>query len=148
MTADAPDDDYTEFVEALRKLLEEAFRKGENTAPGFSIAFSGQWFPEGPADRRESCNPSPLTEPDTEVNESPDTRYITAELPGIDPCDIRFAVGSTVLHLSADAQERRFRKTIPLEGVDPDTLRYTFRNGILEFSLRKKTGPGNAPQNP
>lgn len=144
MTPDNPDDNFPEFAEALRKLLEEAFRKGEFPATAFSISLSGPWA-AGPGGPRDKTPHRPGTEPETEVYDAPDTRYITAELPGVDPGDIRFAVSGSDLHLSADAQERTFIKIIPLEGVDPDTLRYTFRNGVLEFSLKKITGgPENA----
>lgn len=140
MTTDNPDDNYTEFAEAIRKLLEEAFRNGEFPAAAFSITLSGPWFPEGLQEQKDGRIPRPHTEPGTEVYDTPDTRYITAELPGVDLSDIRFAVIGSELHLTADAQERKFMKIIPLEDVHPDSLRYTFRNGILEFSLRRKTG--------
>ena len=146
MTADTPYDNYTEFAEAIRKLLEEAFRNGELPAGVFSITLSGPGLPEGPGGQRDGPTPCPPTEPGIEVYDAPDTRYITAELPGVDLSDIRFAVNGSELHLTADAQEKKFMKIIPLEDVDPDTLRYTFRNGILEFSLRRKPGtPEKAP---
>ena len=140
MTADTPDDNFREFAEAIRKILEEAIRDGDIPAAAFSITLAGPGSPEGIQGGQYRRIPQSVKEPDIEVFDSPDTRYITAELPGIDAGDIRFAVDGTGLHLLADGQETVFRKTIALDGVEPDTLRYTFRNGILEFSLRNITG--------
>ncbi len=140
MTADTQDDNFTELAEAIRKLIEEAVRNGAFPATGFSITLAGPGVSDSPGEGNESPTSHRVTEPEMEVLDSPETRYITTELPGVDPGDIHFAVSGSELHLMAGAQERIFKKTIPLESVDQDTLRYTFRNGILEFSLRKTTG--------
>ncbi|HDQ08382.1 MAG TPA: Hsp20/alpha crystallin family protein [Methanoculleus sp.] len=149
MTADAQDDIFKELTEAIRKLIEEAVRNGAIPAEGFFITLTGPGRSDGPADRDQSPFCRQLTEPGIEVLDSPDTCYIIAELPGVEPGDIRFAVSDSALHLIAETPERIFKKTIRLEGVDPDSLRYTFRNGILEFSLRKITGtPASVTGNP
>lgn len=140
MTEDTKDDNFTELAEAIRNLIEEAVRNGAFPGTGFSITLAGPAISQNPGNGDESPIPIRVTEPGIEVLDSPETRYITAELPGVDPGDIHFVVSGSELHLMAESQERTFRKTIPLEDADPDTLRYTFRNGILEFSLRKITG--------
>ncbi len=140
MTADTQDDNFTELAEAIRKLIEEAVRNGAFPPAGFSITLAGPGVSDSQGDGDDALTPRRVTKPGMEVLESLETRYITTELPGVEPEDIHFAVSGSELHLIAEAQERTFRKIIPLEGVDPDTLQYTFRNGILEFSLRKTTG--------
>ncbi|MBT8507797.1 hypothetical protein AZH53_05115 [Methanomicrobiaceae archaeon CYW5] len=80
------------------------------------------------------------SEPETGIFDTPGNRYITIELPGIDHEDIRFAVDGSELHIAADGREMMFRNIIPLDGMEPDSLRYTFRNGIPEFSLRNISG--------
>ncbi len=140
MTEDTQDDNFTELAEAIRNLIEDAVRNGTFPGTGFSITLAGPGISDTLADRDEPPFSRRVTEPGMEVLDSPQTRYITMDLPGVEPEEIRFAVSGSELHLTAGAQERIFRKTIPLEDIDPDTLRYTFRNGILEFSFRKTTG--------
>jgi HSP20 family protein len=86
---------------------------------------------------------------------------ITAELPGLEPDEIDVTVSDDSITISADAvterddsgngyilQEREvasFERTIPLpDGVDPEGVQASYRNGVLRITLPKTADAQNA----
>jgi len=92
---------------------------------------------------------------DTEVR---DGKFIvTADLPGIDPKSVEVSVSGDRLTIQAerkaeheDTEDGRFyrelryghfERTVRLPGpIDPDTVSATYRNGVLEISMKAPAG--------
>src|SRR6266581_1544798 len=75
-----------------------------------------------------------------------DTVKVVAELPGVEKSDIALECDGRNLVLKVDTDKRRFYKSLelPVE-VDPDTSKASYKNGVLELVLTRKT-PGNKPK--
>ncbi|MEM2111736.1 MAG: archaeal heat shock protein Hsp20 [Candidatus Bathyarchaeia archaeon] len=82
-----------------------------------------------------------LVETDSEVK-------IIAELPGIEKEDINLYATSNSLIIDVDTKERKYHKEMNLPSeVDPKGARSTYKNGVLEVTLKKieKKKPTGVP---
>jgi HSP20 family protein len=74
------------------------------------------------------------------------TVKIVAELPGVERSDIVLECDGRKLTLKVDTDKRRYYKILelPVE-VDPDTSKASYKNGVLELVLTRKS-PGAKPK--
>lgn len=65
---------------------------------------------------------------------------VVAELPGVEKSDIALECDGRNLILKVDTDKRRYYKSLelPLE-VDPDTSKASYKNGVLELILTRKS---------
>lgn len=79
-------------------------------------------------------------EPEPLIDVLEDEREITvvAELAGFNKEDLRINVKNQRLILSAEGLERKYYKSLNLpKQVIPDTIHMTYKNGVLEVTVRK-----------
>lgn len=71
---------------------------------------------------------------------------VVAELPGVEKSDISLQCDGRRLRVKVDTDNRRYHKELdlPVE-VDPDTSKASYKNGVLELILTRKT-PGLKPK--
>jgi HSP20 family protein len=71
---------------------------------------------------------------------------VVAELPGVEKLDIVLQCDGRNLTIKVDTDRRRYYKDLelPVE-VDPDTSKATYKNGVLELVLTRKS-PGVKPK--
>jgi HSP20 family molecular chaperone IbpA len=83
---------------------------------------------------------SKAREPEPLIDVLEDERAITvvAELAGFSKEDFRINVKNQRLTLSAEGLERKYYKSLNLpKQVIPDTIHMTYKNGVLEVTIRK-----------
>ncbi len=86
----------------------------------------------------ESVGNGVSREPLSDIIERGDTISVTVELPGIEKDDIDVDIDGRRMTISVDNQHRRIRKEIELPcGVDEESIKATFRNGVLDVVLNK-----------
>ena len=116
---------------------------------GFSISFG----PSGKPVIREFGNLKPSArarpwgapfdlreerEPLVDVLEGNEDIRVIAELPGVEKQDIRLHATERTLTISVDAKERKYHKELELPAeVDPKSARSSYKNGVLEVTLRR-----------
>ncbi|MEM4503208.1 MAG: Hsp20/alpha crystallin family protein, partial [Ignisphaera sp.] len=75
-----------------------------------------------------------------DIYEEEDRVRIVAELPGVDENKIKVeALEGNKILIEASNHDRKYRKEVdlPVE-VDIDTAEATYRNGVLEITIKKK----------
>ncbi len=79
-------------------------------------------------------------EPLVDVIDADNEVKVIVELPGVNKEDIRLTATERSLTINAQSADRKYRKVIemPVE-VDPTTAKSTYRNGMLEVTLKKKS---------
>jgi HSP20 family protein len=78
-----------------------------------------------------------VREPLVDVFDEPDEIVLVAEMPGANEEDISVEVHGDVLALETGGERKYAREVLLPAAVDPESLRRTFRNGILELKLKK-----------
>jgi HSP20 family protein len=74
-----------------------------------------------------------------DVCEIDDNVHVTAELPGIEKEEIELLATENSMQLKAAGKDQKYTEDIELPtGVDPDSAKATYRNGVLEVVLNKK----------
>ena len=77
-------------------------------------------------------------EPLSDIIERGDTISVTVELPGIEKDDIEVDIDGRRMTINVDDQHRRIQKEIELPcGVDEESIKATFMNGVLDVVLNK-----------
>lgn len=72
---------------------------------------------------------------------------IVAEVPGVAKEDLKVTADENSVTIESLTGEQRYQKKIDLpESVDPKTAKSTYKNGILEVSLRTKSKGGSGVQ--
>lgn len=80
-----------------------------------------------------------VREPMVDVFDERDHVLVVAEMPGIQKENIRIDVKKDTLHFKAEDKERKYMKEVSLpSAVDPSTLKFSYKNGILEVKILKK----------
>ncbi|MFX1319874.1 MAG: archaeal heat shock protein Hsp20 [Promethearchaeota archaeon] len=78
-------------------------------------------------------------EPLIDVMDQDDQLIIIAELPGVKRNEINIKVNDYSLTLQVDSKDRKYAKDIDLPApVDIDSVKTSYRNGILEIHLKKR----------
>ncbi|MGB9960514.1 MAG: Hsp20/alpha crystallin family protein [Candidatus Bathyarchaeales archaeon] len=77
-------------------------------------------------------------EPLLDIFQEKDNVVVVAELKGFKRENIKAHAEKQRLILSAKAQERKYYKSLNLpKGVIPESMRITYKNGVLEIRLKK-----------
>ncbi len=71
------------------------------------------------------------------INETEQVRVL-AELPGVEKSDIKTTISEDVLTIKVETPTRKYYKDVQLPaGVDPESSKASYNNGVLEITLRK-----------
>lgn len=151
------DDFFAEFErieEIMREMLDahfQEFEKGDRLEPdnefrprvyGFTLEFG----PEGKAKFAELAGkpsiqkPTPkVHDPFVEVINGKDQVTLITEVPGVDQKHLHLKPYAKQVSMRVSDPDRMLSKTIalPME-VDPESMSYSLKNGILEITLKKR----------
>ena len=85
-----------------------------------------------------ALEPKDIREPLVDVISEPSQVRVVAELPGVDKSAIKTHIADDTLTIRVDSTTPRYYKEVKLPGgVDADTCKATYNNGVLEITLRK-----------
>ncbi len=78
-------------------------------------------------------------EPLVDLIEEMDAIKVVAEVPGVEKEDIDLKAAENSLTISVDAKARRYYKEVEFPStVDPESVKASYRNGVLEVTLTKR----------
>lgn len=88
--------------------------------------------------QQPALEPKETREPLVDViNEQAQVRVV-AELPGVEKSDIKTSINEDQLTIKVDSPTQKYYKEVKLPtGVDPDSSKASYNNGVLEITLRK-----------
>ena len=82
-------------------------------------------------------------EPLIDIIETDEEIKIVAELPGVEKKDIKLYGTEDTLTISVDNPERKYYKKVELPSrVDTKKTKATYKNGVLEITLKKRESEG------
>ena len=85
-----------------------------------------------------ALEPTDSREPLVDVISEPEQVRVLTELPGVEKSDIKTTIGEDTLTIKVDTAARKYYKEVPLPaGVDPESSKASYNNGVLEIVLRK-----------
>ena len=117
----------------------------------FVYGYSMRIGPDGKPEVREFGNVKPGVrygqprvniseerEPLVDVTETDSKVHVIAELPGVEKEDISINATERTLNISVDTKERKYHKELEMpDEVDPASARSSYKNGVLEVTLRR-----------
>jgi HSP20 family protein len=81
-------------------------------------------------------------EPLTDVMTTDDEVKVIVELPGVEKEDVKIRGTENKLTISVDMPQRKYHKEVELPSkVDPKQSKASYKNGVLEVTLKKKKKP-------
>ena len=80
-----------------------------------------------------------VREPMVDIFDEGDEIRVIAELPGVDEKGIQVEVKDDILTLTAQGAERKYQKEVLLPSPVKPQVHQSYRNGILEIKLKKRT---------
>jgi len=136
---DTPSDSFRKLQEFLEQMIRDSMEQGNFMVQpvGFTIVIRGGGpFPAG------QFGPAPENggslEPLIEVYEgNGDEVLVLAELPGVSEEQVRLDLKEGALRIVASDGARSFVGRAEIPPVDPDSLRASCRNGVLEVRFRR-----------
>ncbi len=140
------EDEFEETRRAIHRMLKDAFegKLGVFREP-FIYGFTARAREaRGETARPAVENPEVVTrDPLVDVILTESAIYLTAEMPGVTSDDVRVEVEGSRLDMRAEG-ERRYVSAVELPAdVDPNTLKHTFKNGVLDIVIaRRRTALG------
>ena len=85
-----------------------------------------------------ALEPKNTREPLVDVINEPAQVRVVAELPGVEKSAIKTSISDDTLTISVDSATQKYYKEIHLPaGVEPDSPKASYNNGVLEITLRK-----------
>ena len=138
MTAE---DEFEETRRAIHRMLKDAFegKLGVFREP-FIYGFTARTRDSRLEPTRPAIeNPEVVTrDPLVDVMLTESAIYLTAEMPGITADDIRVGLDRGQLTIQGE-RDRRYYSSVDLPAdVDPDTLKHTFKNGVLDIVIARR----------
>jgi len=154
---DFMDDDFMGFGEEFRRIREQMDRMmrdvmshdhpGDEPGKSYVYGFRMHTGPDGKPLVEEFGNvPKPGVheipggrEPLVDVIAGKEEITVIAELPGVDKKDIDLKADERGLQILVDNPGRRYHKELKMPSeVDPDTIKASYKNGILEVKLKRR----------
>lgn len=141
------DEEFEDMRRRMDELLEQYTSgkldpgEGQPMIYGFSMRVG----PDGKPRIQEFGNAAPETleeegirEPLTDIIEEKDKIRVIVELPGVEYQDIQLHAEDSMLDIEVDKEDRKFSKKVDLPAaVDADSAKASYKNGVLEVSLKK-----------
>ncbi len=139
------EDEFEETRRAIHRMLKDAF---EGKLGVFREPFIYGFTARTRDSRLEAShpaveNPEVVTrDPLVDVMLTESAIYLTAEMPGVGGDDVRVDLDQGKLSIQAEG-DRRYYSLIDLPAdVDAETLKHTFKNGVLDIVIARKRTPG------
>jgi HSP20 family protein len=139
------EDEFSRMWERVQRLMERTLDERLFERP-FVYGFTMRVGPDGRPRIQEfgsgrfGAREFDVVEPITDVMDRGDTVAVTLELPGVEKEEIDLRITDRSLVVNVDAPERKYRKEVELPvDVDPEDIKATFKNGVLDVTLRKRT---------
>ena len=133
-----PRDMFDEMDEVFARLfsrMQQEMMAGNEPVSGYRILIEGTGFP--PADREvPQVQPRVTTTPVAEVHRIDDEVRVIVELPGARADSIRLDLNNQRLTIDAGEPDMPYHTTADLPPVDPGSMQQSFRNSVLEVTLR------------
>ncbi len=85
-----------------------------------------------------ALEPTDSREPLVDVINEPQQVRVVTELPGVEKSDIKTTISEDALTIKVESTARKYYKEVKLPaGVDPDSSKASYNNGVLEIVLQK-----------
>ncbi len=85
-----------------------------------------------------ALEPMDSREPLVDVINEPQQVRVVTELPGVEKSDIKTTITEDTITIKVDSASHKYYKEVQLPaGVDPDSSKASYNNGVLEIILRK-----------
>jgi HSP20 family molecular chaperone IbpA len=133
-----PQDMFAEMDEIFNHLfarMQDNFMTGNPEVSGFRIVIDSPGA-NSPGEHSPAPHPRNTANPPVEVHRIDSEIKIIAELPGATSESIRIDVQGQTLVIDAVGIDAPYHTTADLPPVEAGSLQSTFRNGVLEVTLR------------
>jgi len=134
------DDDHEEYekiLEMVKLLVRHALEKGQ-AQPGMHgifIMVQGTQPPGGSMSGPGQL--TPVIDTPAEVHEAGDEIRILTEMPGVPEDQLHLRIRDGILWIVGISGTQGFRARVPIQGVEPEPVRYTCRHGVVEAVFRR-----------
>jgi HSP20 family molecular chaperone IbpA len=134
----APDENFRNIGEIIRKMLEQA-GMSDHPAPvifNFRIYVNMPGFPAAQQNQFPTRNNT--IEPEVEVQRVGNDVILVTELPGVSPEDVKVMFSGSTVHIKAGDGDLKYHTTADVPPAEKDSVSVSFRHGVLEVTYREQ----------
>jgi HSP20 family molecular chaperone IbpA len=144
----APDENFRNIGEIIRKMLEQA-GMSDHPAPvifNFRIYVNMPILPGAQQNQLFTARNSTI-EPEVEVQRVGNEVILVTELPGVSPEEVKVMFSGSTVHIKAGDGDLKYHTTADVPPAEKDSVSVSFRHGVLEVTYREQNeGPGPSLQ--
>jgi len=144
----APDENFRNIGEIIRKMLEQA-GMSDHPAPvifNFRIYVNMPVHPGAEQNQLFTARNSTI-EPEVEVQRVGNEVILVTELPGVSPEDVKVMFSGSTVHIKAGDGDLKYHTTADVPPAEKDSVSVSFRHGVLEVTYREQNEePGPSVQ--
>ncbi len=143
---------FDDMLDDMRKRMERVFSgalKDLESGKPYVWGYTFRMGPDGKPEFHQFGDTGALKpwvseskrEPLTDVMEREESISITVELPGVEKNEIALRSTASKVTIEVKNPQRPYYKEVDLpSAVDPDSVEATFKNGVLDITLKKTEG--------
>jgi len=134
----APDENFREIGEIIRKMLEQA-GMSEHPAPVvFNFRIYVNMAPSMEIHQNRVPTGTKTREPDVEVQRVGNEVILATELPGVSPDDVKVMFSGSTVHIKAGDGDLKYQTTADVPPAEKDSVAVSLRHGVLEVTYREQ----------
>ena len=143
----APDENFRNIGEIIRKMLEQA-GMSDHPAP---VIFNFRIYVNMPAypatQQNQAAARNDTIEPEVEVQRIGNEVVLVTEMPGVSPEDVKVMFSGSTVHIKAGEGNLKYHTTADVPPAEKDSVSVSFRHGVLEVTYREQSrGPGHSDE--
>ena len=134
----APDENFREIGEIIRKMLEQAGMSDHPAPVVFNFRIYVNMAPSPELHQNRVPTRTNTIEPEVEVQRVGNEVILATELPGVTPDNVKVMFSGSTVHIKAGDGDLKYHTSADVPPAEKDSVAVTLRHGVLEVTYKEQ----------